>query len=103
MTFFYLSFCDTTLPEGQQFLGATVVDAADPKHAVEVATARGLNPGGEIALAAFGKVVPADAAHYVNKFVPRDVVLAEGGASVAEVGNIFDDSVCQKHNPVPIT
>ena len=47
--FFWLSFCDTERPVGQQFLGATVVTASDVEEAVRAAWRLGINPGGEVA------------------------------------------------------
>lgn len=44
--FFYLSFVDESLPRGQQFVGATIVDALDAEGALAEAVAMGLVPQG---------------------------------------------------------
>jgi hypothetical protein len=82
MRTYWLSFCDGTRPEGQQFLGVAIVDVTDaqaaaalefldltfPAHADDggwiaaacmIAHEMGCNPGGEIAAAAFPDPVPA--------------------------------------------
>jgi hypothetical protein len=45
---FWLSFADSTLPPGTQFLGAAVVRAKAIIEAIQVAHAIGINPGGEV-------------------------------------------------------
>lgn len=103
MPFYYLSFCDVSKPEGTQFLGATVIEANDPKDARAKVTANGTNPGGEIAMMELdvGSAVelPKEARQYINKFVPREAVIAEGGSTLEELGRDADASVCQQHNP----
>jgi hypothetical protein len=47
----WLSFADTDLPAGSQFLGACVVRGDDLPDAIRTAWARGINPGGEVAAA----------------------------------------------------
>lgn len=48
MNLFWISFADSELPEGQQFLGCVVVrGATDIVNACKVAHALGINPGGE--------------------------------------------------------
>lgn len=46
--FWWMSFCDTDLPEGQQFLGVAIVEAPGFVHAQQKTWALGINPGGEI-------------------------------------------------------
>ena len=75
--YYYLSFCDPDLPEGQQFLGATIVKAADPVLAVAGAWSRGCNPGGEVLLVDLGVDLPQEASEYLNTFVPRERVLSQ--------------------------
>jgi hypothetical protein len=43
----WLSFCDSNKPEGQQFLGCAIVRARGFIGAVEEARAKGCNPGGQ--------------------------------------------------------
>lgn len=45
---FWLSFCDESAPEGEQFKGAALVEADDLKGAVGRAWATGCNPGGQV-------------------------------------------------------
>jgi hypothetical protein len=47
-TFFWLSFCDPEKPDGQQFLGACIVEASDFISAVTRSHQEGCNPGGEV-------------------------------------------------------
>lgn len=44
----WLSFCDTNLPKGSQFLGACIVRGVDIIGAANAAHKLGCNPGGEI-------------------------------------------------------
>lgn len=103
MPFYYLSFCDITRPEGTQFLGATVIEAIDAKDAHAKVTANGTNPGGEIAIMELN-IQSADeldeaAKRYLNKFVPRKVVMAEAFYTMEDIGRDVEASVCQRHNP----
>jgi hypothetical protein len=45
---FWLSFCDGSLPAGQQFLGACLVKGRGIITAVREARKRGCNPGGDV-------------------------------------------------------
>ena len=45
---FWLSFCDTDLPEGQKFLGCVITRACTIVMALEKAHILGINPGGEV-------------------------------------------------------
>jgi hypothetical protein len=48
MTWFYMSFADASLPEGQQFLGGCYVEADTLAAAITWTHVEGINPGGEI-------------------------------------------------------
>ena len=105
MPFYYLSFCDITLPDGQQFLGATVVEADDEKGAVERTVELGINPGGEIAMKELDGLetidqLPPEGRKYFNTFVARDDVMAEPHQTLGESDVEPTASVCQDHNPV---
>ena len=52
MKTWWLSFADGTLPTGQQFLGACIVDATDLASAVSISHRVGVNPGGEVKIGA---------------------------------------------------
>ena len=54
----WLSFVHNRRPQGQRFLGATIVVAADVKDAVQEARRLGINPGGEVSLIEFPAAVP---------------------------------------------
>lgn len=46
--YWWLSFADGNLPEGQQFLGAAIVPGIDIGTATAAAHSLGVNPGGEV-------------------------------------------------------
>lgn len=106
MSFFYLSFCDTSRPKGQMFLGATVVRGADPDDALAQATRLGVNPGGEVAFVQFRpeftevEHLGPQAHRYLEKFVTRDEVLTgpQGEAEPLDE-NMTCASICQDCNP----
>jgi hypothetical protein len=60
MSYYWLSFCDADLPEGEQFLGACLIAADDVDEAIRKSHRRKCNPGGEIAC------VQIDAKHEPN-------------------------------------
>lgn len=105
MAVYYLSFADISQPEGQRFLGATVVVAQSDEGAVKVVNDLGLNPGGEIAILKLSGLtvatMDADQRRYLNRFVPRDEVMADKPRSIRDAG-IEDQAtiVCQDCNPV---
>lgn len=89
MKFFYLSFCDPTLPEGQRFIGATMVKATDERDAVSKTHRLGINPGGEIALIeldlwAFNDI-PLEARYLVNRLATRDEVMSKPHFTMADI------------------
>lgn len=47
----WMSFCDMSKPQGQQWLGVIVVEELGPMHAVNKTHELGINPGGDIAFA----------------------------------------------------
>lgn len=104
MPFFYLSFCDMALPEGQQFLGATIVECEHAHGAVSEAGRRGVNPGG-VAYVYFLKVTKAEelgdvAGPYLNAFVTRDQIMGSGDVVYAREAGVAPASVtCQDCNP----
>ena len=103
MTHWYISFATD---EG--FRGATVVEAVDAIEAVNVATSRGLNPGGEAAVL---EVPPAaegapDLHAMKNRLVGKKEMLAMGARRVADCAeeiqarfNIESEIVCDLCNP----
>jgi hypothetical protein len=103
MPFYYLSFCDPGKPNGTQFLGATLVEADDPSDMLTKTHANGTNPGGEVEFLEldFESIddLPAASRSYLNRFVPREEVMAGGYMTTAEL--LEDDErqgVCQSHN-----
>lgn len=96
MAFFYLSFCDPKRPKGQQFLGATVVEAPDPKSAVDIALLLGINPGGEVAIVSLN-TLGKEAKNYLNRFVPREEVMSESYISLNST-NLTVEYACEECN-----
>ncbi len=56
MTWWWLSFCDTDRPSGEQLIGIAIVRAPDFIFAVMAANRTGCNPGGEV----MGLPVPSE-------------------------------------------
>lgn len=54
----WMSFTDPDLPEGEQFLGVVLMNAESPEEALTGSWLLGLNPGGEVAMVPFA---PEDA------------------------------------------
>lgn len=103
MAFFYLSFCDPTLPAGTQFLGATVIEADCEDDIPTVAWNMGRNPGGEIAFVLLEGVtgradVPDQGKKYFDRFVPRDEVMAEQTAPDTDE-DVRNGTICASCNP----
>lgn len=73
MTLFYLSFAAI-----DRFLGATVICAEDAPRALEQATLRGINPGGEVAILEVPKGSEAEAGKMLNRLVEREELMAGG-------------------------
>lgn len=74
---YYLSFADHDCPKGEQFLGATIVEAASPKGAVEESHRRKLNPGGEVLIVPLPKYnLDQDPLHLLNRFGTAKEVLS---------------------------
>mgnify|MGYP001434113113 CR=1 FL=1 len=100
MTHWFISFATD-----DGFLGATVVAAEDDAGALEEATRRGLNPGGEAVII---QVPPeadggADMTRLLNRLADKEEMLAHGGK---RIGDMSDDErarldasfVCDKCN-----
>lgn len=108
MTYFYISFATD---EG--FRGATVVQADDAAGAVEEATTRGLNPGGEAAIMEIPPEAESepDMLAMVNRLVGREEMIKEQGGQ--RLGDMSDDMksafkdaidvVCDGCNPLTFT
>ncbi len=81
----WLSFCDTDRPEGQQFLGACIVHdggTGEIGGAVIAAHALGINPGGEVAgLEADPDLVVPD--KWINRLLTREECEAFDGEMLA--------------------
>ena len=70
-TLFWLSFCDATRPQGQQFLGVIITRAADHLSAIQKTHKLGINPGGEVRFC--GEVCPDEG----SKKYKEDVLLSK--------------------------
>lgn len=80
MTLFWMSFCDPTLPTGEQFLGATIVEAEDSKAALRKSWRLGINPGGEVMfveLLGTAEMLPIQVQKYLHNLVSRDEAKAD--------------------------
>lgn len=72
MSYFYISFAT---PE--DFLGATVIEAGSPHHAVIKASDDGLNPGGEAAVFLLGDINPEkpELVPFIGRLVDKEEML----------------------------
>lgn len=82
----WLSFCDTDKPTGQEFLGVIVVEELGPMHAVNKTHELGINPGGQV------MVVPVAADSIKPEHLNRLMLLPElqemGYVEMQENGDI---------------
>lgn len=89
----YISFV-----EDETFAGATVVEAVSAEHAIMVATARGLNPGGE----ALVIEVPEEAEDEPDVQAMRNVLFnkeqmtTQGGRRLADLPDEMQDVIEQE-------
>lgn len=58
MKLWWLSFCDSTRPEGQHFIGACIAEGDDEAEVIERTWEHGCNPGGEVAMVQFPEHAP---------------------------------------------
>lgn len=91
MARWWLSFCDPDRPEGEQFLGVCIVEAADITTCTKVAWALGINPGGETKMM---KIVPEhaarlsfDLADYYDRLLPPEEARALDARVAADLGD----------------
>jgi hypothetical protein len=71
----WLSFADPDLPEGSQFLGVVIVQAATLEDAVTRSHLLGVNPGGGIQIAG-----PLPAHFFAEQWRDRLLSMAEAGS-----------------------
>ncbi len=102
MTYWYISFATD---EG--FRGATVVEATSAQSALAVATLRGLNPGGQVAILQVppGAESDPDKRAMMNRLVGRAEMIARGAERYADlpqdIREAFDaesERVCEACN-----
>ena len=74
----WLSFCDSFKPEGQQCLGVAVVEGKTLREAIEAAEDLGIHPGGRVASVACTAFLPA--AVWRNRLLSREEVIAAGNS-----------------------
>lgn len=65
----WLSFADPHLPEGEQFLGAALIRERNVVMAIERSWQLGVNPGGEVAF----ELIPEDA---IPEGQPREILMS---------------------------
>jgi hypothetical protein len=78
MSWYYLSFSDSTKPKGQMWAGACCVEAEDEKAAVRKAWMTGCNPGGCVLIHKVppGKYVPEQLRHnLITDFAMLELLL----------------------------
>jgi hypothetical protein len=116
MTWFYLSFASET-----GFLGACVVEAEDALNAVQVATACGINPGGEAMILPTPGNVPGPDPTYtlltreqlgdgatlgeladVGLYPPRDAALLSESNNVMFVRNMTKEEFRRRYPDTPL-
>lgn len=79
MAWYWMSFCDPKRPEGTQFLGVAIVEAADEASAVLVSHQLGINPGGEIQMYGFDPTrCPVPIVAVENKLFTMDQLKTAG-------------------------
>lgn len=83
----YISFADY-----ERFYGATIVKANDPHHALEVATALGLNPGGDAAIVAVPRPLykSTGVTSMINRLVDEAEIRAQPFGAIS-YGEMPDD------------
>lgn len=89
MRYFYISFATDA-----GFRGATVVRARDSEHALQEATHRGLNPGGEAAIIEIPKDAEQepDMRAMINRLVGKEEMLAAGAKRHADCPQDIQDA-----------
>jgi hypothetical protein len=83
VTLWYISFATD-----KRHLGSTVVEAANAKGAIEEATRRKLNPGGEAMIVEVPKEALGhqDIARMMNRLAGSEEMRAHGGRKISEMG-----------------
>lgn len=89
MTYFYISFATDA-----GFRGATVVQANDDADALAVATAKGLNPGGEAAIIEVPPEAESepDMQAMIDRLVGKEEMLAQGGKRHGDCSEDIQDA-----------
>jgi hypothetical protein len=77
MTLYYLSFCDPDKPKGQQFLGATIVEADSSLDAVSKTHRLKINPGGEVMIVELEEPNLEAVKRFINEFVPCKEIMSQ--------------------------
>jgi hypothetical protein len=71
---YWLSFADSELPKGSQFLGCAIVEANDIANAIARSHVVGCNPGGQVLCAEITEDRHAEYRRYVNRLMQRDEI-----------------------------
>jgi hypothetical protein len=102
MGYWYISFATDA-----KFLGATVVAGTDAVDAINEATRRGINPGGEAAIFPLPEEAKSnpDVMSIFNRLADESEMMAQGGVKHADLSPEFADAfadhstlVCQDCN-----
>lgn len=79
----WMSFCDTDKPAGQEFLGVIVVEDLGPMHAISKAHELGINPGGQV------MIVPVQPSsikpEHLNRLLAMEELLEMGYVEMQEM------------------
>lgn len=79
----WLSFCDTDKPEGQEFLGVIVVEDLGPMHAISKTYDLGINPGGRVMIV---QVQPSSIKpEHLNRLLAMEELLEMGYVEMQEM------------------
>jgi hypothetical protein len=80
MPYYWLSFASSEKPQGEQFLGATIVEADTPVGAVRKAWNLGINPGGQVTIfrIPFDQYAELLRPEWIERLIPKDDLNAAG-------------------------
>lgn len=109
MKLWWLSFCDSSRPIGQHFIGACIAEGEDESDVVVQTWAHECNPGGEVAMIEFPEHAPDFKLPRWTLWRTQDEVAAalalvdDRGVTVGEMGGAPDGThaVCSDCNHAP--
>ena len=78
MKYYWLSFCNSGLPKGSQFLGSCIVKGENLKDAITTAWRLGINPGGEVVSSEIPDSQLENFAPHINELLSRKEIEKRG-------------------------